>query len=68
MISLVVASVGSVIVLLAIEGLTMGRDVANNTRAMREYLRRIGGEIGWCSPELSGLYSLYKPGRRMWIL
>ncbi|WP_155890663.1 zinc ribbon domain-containing protein [Desulfuromonas sp. TF] len=44
MISLVVASVGSVVVLLAIaEGLKMGREVANNTRAMREYLRRMGG-------------------------
>jgi len=42
MISLVVASVISVVMLLAVaEGLKMGRDVANNTRAMREYLRRM---------------------------
>ena len=40
--SLVIASFGSVIVLLAIaEGLRMGRDVTNHTRAMREYLRKI---------------------------
>jgi hypothetical protein len=44
MTSLVVASAGSVVVLLAIaEGLKMGRDVANNSRAMREYLRRVAG-------------------------
>jgi uncharacterized Zn finger protein (UPF0148 family) len=45
MISLAVASAGSVVMLLAIaEGLKMGRDVANNSRAMREYLRRMAGE------------------------
>lgn len=44
MTSLAVASAGSVVVLLAVaEGLKMGRDVANNTRAMREYLRRMAG-------------------------
>ena len=44
MISLVVASVVSVVVLLAIaEGLKMGRDVANHTRAMRAYLRSMAG-------------------------
>jgi hypothetical protein len=44
MTSLAVASAGSVVVLLAIaEGLKMGRDVANNSRAMREYLGRMGG-------------------------
>ena len=44
MISLAVASAGSVVVLLAVaEGLKMGRDVANNSRAMREYLRRMAG-------------------------
>jgi hypothetical protein len=44
MTSLAVASAGSVVLLLAIaEGLKMGRDVANNTRAMREYLRRLAG-------------------------
>jgi hypothetical protein len=33
-----------VVVLLAVaEGLKLGRDVANNTRAMREYLRRMTG-------------------------
>lgn len=45
MISLVIASVGSVVVLLAVaEGLKLGRDVANNSRAMREYLRGMAGE------------------------
>jgi hypothetical protein len=44
MTSLAVASVGSVVLLLAVaEGLKMGRDVANNSRAMREYLRRLAG-------------------------
>jgi hypothetical protein len=44
MTSLAVASAGSVVVLLAIaEGLKLGRDVANNSRAMREYLGRMGG-------------------------
>jgi hypothetical protein len=34
----------SVVVLLAIaEGLKLGRDVANNSRAVREYLRRMTG-------------------------
>jgi hypothetical protein len=43
-VSLGVASAGSVVVLLAIsEALKMGRDVANHTRAMREYLRRFAG-------------------------
>jgi hypothetical protein len=42
MFSLVVASAGSVVMLLAIsEGLKMGRDAANHARAMREYLRRV---------------------------
>lgn len=45
MISLVVVSVISVVLLLAVaEGLKMGRDVANNSRAMREYLRRMAGK------------------------
>lgn len=44
MLLLAAAVVGSVVVLLAVaEGLKMGRDVANNTRAMREYLRRMAG-------------------------
>jgi hypothetical protein len=44
MASLAVVSAGSVVVLLAVaEGLKMGRDVANNSRAMREYLRRMAG-------------------------
>ena len=44
MISIVVTSAGTVVVLLAIsEGLKMGRNVANNTRATREYLRQIAG-------------------------
>jgi hypothetical protein len=44
MTSLAVASAGSVVVLLAVaEGLKLGRDVANNSRAMREYLRRVAG-------------------------
>ncbi|MCL1477038.1 MAG: hypothetical protein MH219_05480 [Marinobacter sp.] len=44
MASIVVTSAGSVVVLLAIsEGLKMGRNVANNTRATREYLRQIAG-------------------------
>lgn len=42
--SLALVSAGSVVLLLAVaEGLKMGRDVANNTRAMREYLRRMAG-------------------------
>jgi hypothetical protein len=44
MTSLAVASAGSVVFLLAVaEGLKIGRDVANNSRAMREYLRRMVG-------------------------
>jgi hypothetical protein len=44
MTSLAVASAGTVVLLLAVaEGLKMGRDVANNSRAMREYLRRMVG-------------------------
>jgi hypothetical protein len=45
MISLSLLAATSVVILLAIsEWLKMGRDVANNTRAMRAYLRRIAGK------------------------
>jgi uncharacterized Zn finger protein (UPF0148 family) len=44
MTALSVFSVTTVVILLAIsEGLKIGRDVASNSRAMREYLRRIAG-------------------------
>jgi hypothetical protein len=35
------------------EGLRMGRDVANNTRALREYLRRVAGDRYGVRPLLS---------------
>jgi hypothetical protein len=45
MIALSLMAATSVVLLLAIsEWLKMGRDVANNTRAMRAYLRRIAGK------------------------